>query len=83
MFILIIIINYVFSHMTELWINFVCIINRSVTLDFKPTHYENLSLKMTLKNHSYYEIQYYKRKYCTEIFSVPFKCNFQRCFCLI
>ena len=41
-------------------------------------HYENLSLKMTLKNHSYSEIQYYKRKCCTEKFSVLF----QHCFCL-
>ena len=46
------------------------------------SHYENLSLKMTLKNHSYSEIQYYIRKCCTENFSVLFKCNFQRCFCL-
>ena len=38
-------------------------------------HYENLSLKMTLKNHSYSEIQYYKRKCCTENFSVS-KFNF-------
>ena len=45
-------------------------------------HYENLSLKMTLKNHSYSEIQYYKRKCCTEKFSVLFKCNFQRSFSL-
>ena len=48
----------------------------------KVIHYENLSLKMTLKNHSYSENQYFKRKCCTENFSVLFKCNFQRCFCL-
>ena len=45
-------------------------------------HYDNLSLKITLKNYSYSENRYYKRKCCTENVSVLFKCNFQRCLCL-
>ena len=45
-------------------------------------HYDNLSLKITLKNYSYSENFYYKRKCCTENFSVLFQCNFQRCLCL-
>ena len=45
-------------------------------------HYDNLSLKITLKNYSYSENCYYKRKCCTVNFSVLFQCNFQRCLCL-
>ena len=45
-------------------------------------HYDNLSLKITLKNYSYSENRYYKRKCCTENFSVLCQCNFQRCLCL-
>ena len=33
-------------------------------------HYENLSLKMTLQNHSYSEIRYYKRSCGTDNLSV-------------
>ena len=60
---IIIIINYVFSHMTELWFNFVCIINRSVTLDFRPTtcswHKKMLVhvLKPTIFNFTIFYIQ--------------------------
>ena len=67
MFILIIIINYVFSHMTELWFNFVCIINRSVTLDFRPTAYSWHKkmivrvLKPTLFNLTIFNMQSNKR----------------------
>ena len=35
-------------------------------------HYENLLLKMTLKNHSYSENHFYKRKCYSENFSVLF-----------
>ena len=45
-------------------------------------YYENLSLKITLKNHNYSENQDCKRKCYTDIFSVLCQCNFQRCFCL-
>ena len=31
-------------------------------LESGPYHYENLSLKMTLKNHSYCEIPYWYRR---------------------
>ena len=47
-----------------------------------PLHYDNLSLKITLRNYSYSENLYYKRKCCTENFSVFFQCDFQRCHCL-
>ena len=36
------------------------------------SHYDNLSLKITLKKHSYSENRYYKRKCYTENFSVLF-----------
>ena len=67
-YIVIIIINYVFfSHMTELWFNFVCIINRSVTLDFMPTacswHKKMLVrvLKPTLFNLTIFNMQSNKK----------------------
>ena len=59
--------------------------NISETYRFSPQMRplaDNLSLKITLKNHSCPENHFYKRKCCTENFSVLFQCNFQRCFCL-
>ena len=46
-------------------------------------HYDNSSLKITLKSHSYSENPFYKKKCYTEKLSVLFQCNFQHYFCLL